>query len=75
MKEHLKGASIPIQMNILDTSLKLGISFFIETEEYEKCAHLQKILDNLFQSSLDTYSYFIYLGYKLILGIKVPMLI
>tara|TARA_R110002051_G_scaffold65139_8_gene118394 strand:- start:143 stop:565 length:423 start_codon:yes stop_codon:yes gene_type:complete len=31
----------------LDTSLKLGINFFIETEEYEKCAHLQKILNYL----------------------------
>lgn len=29
----------------LDTALKLGIHFFEEIEEYEKCAHLKKILD------------------------------
>ena len=29
----------------LDTSLELGINFFEEIEEYEKCAHLKKILD------------------------------
>lgn len=29
----------------LQTSLELGISFFIETEEYEKCAQLNKILE------------------------------
>jgi hypothetical protein len=29
----------------LQTSLELGISFFIETEEYEKCALLNKILE------------------------------
>jgi len=29
----------------LDTALKLGISFFEQHEEYEKCAHLKKILD------------------------------
>lgn len=29
----------------LDTSLKLGISFFEQHEEYEKCALLKKILD------------------------------
>lgn len=29
----------------LDTSLKLGIHFFEESEEYEKCALLKKILD------------------------------
>ena len=29
----------------LDTSLELGIHFFEEIEEYEKCAHLKKILD------------------------------
>ena len=27
--------------------VKLGINFFIETEQYERCAHLQKILNNL----------------------------
>ena len=31
----------------LQTSLELGISYWIETEEYEKCAHLQKIIDFL----------------------------
>mgnify|MGYP003636112880 FL=1 len=31
----------------LDTSLELGIHFFEEHEEYEKCAHLKKILDKL----------------------------
>ena len=31
----------------LETSLELGISYWIETEEYEKCAHLQKIIDFL----------------------------
>ena len=29
----------------LDTALKLGINFFEQSEEYEKCAHLKKILD------------------------------
>lgn len=28
----------------LDTSLELGISYFQELEEYEKCAHLLKLL-------------------------------
>lgn len=45
-KEHLEAINI-YSDEYLDTSLKLGISFFIETEEYEKCAHLQKILDFL----------------------------
>ena len=45
-KEHLKSIDNYAD-EYLDTSLKLGISFFIETEEYEKCAHLQKILDYL----------------------------
>lgn len=31
----------------LKTSLELGISYWIDTEEYEKCAHLQKIIDFL----------------------------
>ena len=31
----------------LQTSLELGISYWIESEEYEKCAHLQKIIDFL----------------------------
>tara|TARA_Y100000592_G_C5343234_1_gene255277 strand:+ start:272 stop:694 length:423 start_codon:yes stop_codon:yes gene_type:complete len=31
----------------LQTSLELGISYWVETEEYEKCAHLQKIIDFL----------------------------
>ena len=44
-KEHLKAINT-YSDEYLDTSLKLGISFFIETEEYEKCAHLQKILDS-----------------------------
>ena len=29
----------------LDTPLKMAISFFEEKEEYEKCAHLKRILD------------------------------
>jgi hypothetical protein len=45
-KEHLKGIDTYAD-EYLDTSLKLGINFYIETEEYEKCAHLQKILDYL----------------------------
>ncbi len=45
-KEHLKGIDVYAD-EYLDTAIKLGISFFIETEEYEKCAHLQKILDYL----------------------------
>jgi|TARA_B110000908_G_scaffold140508_1_gene167677 hypothetical protein len=44
-KEHLMAINT-YSDEYLDTSLKLGISFFIETEEYEKCAHLQKILDS-----------------------------
>lgn len=31
----------------LDTALKMCISYFIDFEEYEKCAHLQKFLDFL----------------------------
>lgn len=31
----------------LDTSLKLGISFFEQHEQYERCAHLKKILDKI----------------------------
>ena len=31
----------------LDTALKMYISYFIDFEEYEKCAHLQKFLDFL----------------------------
>ena len=31
----------------LDTSLKLGIHFFEEHEEYEKCTHLKHILDKI----------------------------
>jgi len=45
-KEHIKGIKT-YSDEYLDTSLKLGISFFIETEQYERCAHLQKILDSL----------------------------
>lgn len=33
------------QDEYLETSLKLGISFFEKNEEYEKCALLKKILD------------------------------
>ena len=44
-KEHIKGINTYAD-EYLDISLKLGINFFIETEEYEKCAHLQKILDS-----------------------------
>ena len=29
----------------LDTALELGINYFEELEEYERCAHLKKILD------------------------------
>ena len=36
----------------LDTSLELGIHFFGEYEEYEKCAHLKKILDKLKELSI-----------------------
>ena len=43
-EEHKKGINTYAD-EYLDTSLKLGINFFIETEEYEKCAHLQKILN------------------------------
>ena len=35
------------QDEYLDTSLKLGIHFFEEHEEYEKCAHLKHILDKI----------------------------
>ena len=35
------------QDEYLDTSLKLGIHFFEEQEEYEKCAHLKYILDKI----------------------------
>ncbi len=45
-KEHVKGIKVYAD-EYLDTALKLGISFFIETEQYERCAHLQKILDSL----------------------------
>tara|TARA_R110002012_G_scaffold116409_1_gene264128 strand:+ start:154 stop:576 length:423 start_codon:yes stop_codon:yes gene_type:complete len=45
-KDHMKGIKVYAD-EYLDTSLKLGISFFIETEQYERCAHLQKILDSL----------------------------
>jgi hypothetical protein len=31
----------------MDTSLKLGINFFEQEEEYERCALLKKILDKL----------------------------
>ncbi len=45
-KEHIKGIKVYAD-EYLDTALKLGISFFIETEQYERCAQLQKILDSL----------------------------
>ena len=45
-EEHIKGAQNYAD-EYLDTALKLGINFFIETEQYERCAHLQKILNNL----------------------------
>ena len=35
------------QDEYLDTALKLGIHFFEEQEEYEKCAHLKHILDKI----------------------------
>ena len=44
-KEHLKGIKTYADEH-LDTALKLGISFFIETEQYERCAHLKKILNS-----------------------------
>ena len=31
----------------LDKALQSGIDFFIQTEQYERCAHLQKILNCL----------------------------
>jgi hypothetical protein len=31
----------------LDTALKMCISYYVDYEEYEKCAHLQKFLDFL----------------------------
>jgi len=31
----------------LDTALKLGISFFEQQEQYERCALLKKILDKV----------------------------
>ena len=43
-KEHTKGIE-SYRDKYLDKTLKLGINFFVETEEYEKCAHLQKILN------------------------------
>ena len=45
-KEHIKGIEV-YDDEYFGTALKSGISFFIKTEEYEKCAHLQKILDYL----------------------------
>ena len=45
-KEHIKGIETYADEH-LDTALKLGISFFIETEQYERCAHLKKILKSL----------------------------
>ena len=45
-KEHIKGIKVYAD-EYLDTALKLSISFSIETEQYERCAHLQKILDSL----------------------------
>jgi len=45
-EEHIKGIKT-YNDEYLNVALKLGISFFIETEEYERCAHLQKILNNL----------------------------
>ena len=36
----------------LDTSLLLGINFFEQSEEYEKCAHLKKILDKIEEISI-----------------------
>jgi hypothetical protein len=35
------------QDEYLDTALKLGINFFEEQEEYEKCALLKRILDKI----------------------------
>jgi hypothetical protein len=45
-KEHIKSIKV-YSDEYLDTALQLGISFFIETEQYERCAHLQKILNSL----------------------------
>jgi len=44
--EHLKGIDTYAD-EYLENSLSSGINFFIETEQYERCAHLQKILNNL----------------------------
>jgi len=43
-ESHLEGI-IHYTDEYLDTALELGIHFFQELEEYEKCAHLKKILD------------------------------
>ena len=42
--EHIEGVNY-YKDEYLDTSLKLGISFFQQHEEYEKCAFLLKILN------------------------------
>ena len=42
--EHVEGVNY-YKDEYLDTSLKLGISFFQQHEEYEKCAFLLKILN------------------------------
>jgi hypothetical protein len=36
----------------LDTSLELGINFFEQQEQYERCAHLKKILDKTKELSI-----------------------
>ena len=43
-KNHIKSIKIYKDKH-LTTSLQLSIDFFINTEQYERCAHLQKILN------------------------------
>lgn len=45
-KDHIESLKIYTD-EYLDTALKLGINYFIETEQYERCAHLQNILNSL----------------------------
>lgn len=46
VKEHVLAIE-KYQDEYLDTALKLGINFFEEQEEYEKCALLKRILDKI----------------------------
>ena len=51
VEEHVKAVK-EYGDEYLDTSLELGIHFFEEYEEYEKCASLKKILDKTKESSI-----------------------